>query len=45
MGWLPLVVSLKLYVSFAKEPYKKDNILQKRPAILRRLLIVATPYE
>ena len=25
--------SLKLYVSFAKEPYKRDYILQKRPII------------
>jgi len=24
-----------LYVSFAKEPYKRDDILQKRPIILR----------
>jgi len=44
MGWLRLVGSLKLQVSFAKEPYKKDNILPKRPTILRSLLIVATPY-
>ena len=43
MGWLRLVGSLKLQVSFAKEPYKKDDILQKRPRILRSLLIVATP--
>ena len=43
-GWLRLVGSLKLHVSFAKEPYKRDNILQKRPRILRSLLIVATPY-
>ena len=35
MGWLRLVGSLKLYVSFAKEPYKRDDILQKRPVILR----------
>jgi len=28
----------------AKEPYKRDDILQKRPIILRSLLIVATPY-
>ena len=42
MGWLRLVGSLKLQVSFAKEPYKKDYILQKRPIILRSLLIVAT---
>ena len=45
MGWLPLVGSLKLQVSFAKEPYKRDDILQKRPIILWSLLIVATPYE
>ena len=44
MGWLRLVGSFKLQVSFAKEPYKRDYILQKRPIILRRLLIVATPY-
>jgi len=34
MGWLRLVGSLKLYVSFAKEPYKRDYVLQKRPIIL-----------
>ena len=44
MGWLRLVGSLKLRVSCAKEPYKGDDILQKRPMILRSLLIVATPY-
>jgi len=33
MGWLRLVGSLKLQVSFAKEPYKRDDILQKRPII------------
>jgi len=43
MGWLWLVGSMKLYVSFSKEPYKRDNILQKRPTILGSLLIVATP--
>jgi len=26
---------------FAEEPYKRDHILQKRPIILRSLLIVA----
>ena len=31
MGWLRLVGSLKSSVSFAKEPYKRDCILQKRP--------------
>ena len=45
MGWLRLVGALKVQVSFAKEPYKRDDILQKRPIILRRLLIVATPYK
>ena len=44
MGWLRLVGSLKLQVSFAKEPYKRDDILQKRPIILRSLLIVAPPH-
>jgi len=44
MGWLRLVGSLKLLVSFAKEPYKRDDNLQNRPMILRSLLIVATPY-
>ena len=43
MGWLQLVGSSKLYVSFAKETYERDDILQKRPIILRSLLIVATP--
>jgi len=43
MGWLRLVGSLKLQVSFAKEPYKRGDILQKRLVILRSLLIVATP--
>jgi len=31
MGWLRVVGSLKLLVSSAKEPYKRDDILQKRP--------------
>jgi len=43
MGWLRVVGSLKLYGSFAKEPYKRDYILQKRPTILRSLLLEATP--
>jgi len=29
MGWLRLVGSLETKVSFAKEPYKRDYILQK----------------
>jgi len=45
MGWLRLVGCLKLQVSFAKEPYERDDIMQKRPIILRSLLIVATPYQ
>ena len=42
MGWLRLVGSLKLHVSFAKEPYKRDYILQKRRIISRSLLVVAS---
>ena len=30
MGWLRSVGSIKLQVSFAKEPYKTDDILLKR---------------
>jgi len=45
MGWLRLVGSLKLYVSSAKEPYKRYDILQKRLTILRSLLLVASPYH
>ena len=45
MGWLWLVGWIKLQVSFAKETYKRDNILQKRPIILPILLTVATPYH
>ena len=33
MGWLWLVGSVKLQVYFAKETYKRDYILQKRPII------------
>ena len=44
MGLLRLVGSLQLQVSFAKEPYKRDNNLQKRPIILKSLLTIATPY-
>ena len=36
---------LRLIGSFAKEPYKRDDILQKRPIILSILLTVATPKE
>jgi len=44
MRWLRLVGSIKIQVSFAKEPYKRDDILQKRPIILSILLTVATSY-
>ena len=44
MGWLRLIGCFKLWVSFVKEPYKSDDILQKRPIIWRSMLIVATPY-
>ena len=44
MGWLRLVGSIKLYVTFTNEPYKRDNILQKKPLILSILLTVATSY-
>jgi len=44
MRWLQVVGSLKSQVSFAKESYKRDDILQKRPMNLRSLLIVATLY-
>ena len=40
---LKIMSSLKLWVSFAKEHYQKDYILQERPVILRSLLIVANP--
>jgi len=45
MVWLWLVRSIKLYVSLAKEPYKRDHILQKRHMILSILLHVGLcPY-
>jgi len=44
MGWLLLVGSIKLHVSFANEPFERDDILQKKHIILSILLTVATPY-
>jgi len=44
MGWLRLVGSLKLQVSFAKEPYKRDYNLQKRP-IMRKIVCVRKEKE
>jgi len=45
MGWLRLVGFLKLYVSFAEYSLFYRSFLQKRPTILRSLLIVANPYH
>ena len=45
MGWLRLVGSLKLYVSLKNIGLFCRALLQKRPIILRSLLIVATPYN
>jgi len=42
-GWLQLVGSLKLWVSFTEYSLFYRALLQKRPIILRSLLIVATP--
>ena len=44
MGWLRVVGSLKLQVSFAEYSLFYRALLQKRPVVLRSLLIVATPY-
>jgi len=44
MGWLRLVGSLKLHISFAEYSLFYRAFWQKRPMILRSLLIVATPY-
>jgi len=44
MGWLRLVDSLKRKVSFAEYSLFIRVLLQKRPIILRSLLIVATQY-
>ena len=45
MGWLPIVGSLKLQVSFAEYDLFYRALLQKRPIILRSLLVTATPYD
>ena len=44
VGWLRLVSSIKLLVSFTEYRLFYRALLQKRPLIFRRLLIVATPY-
>jgi len=43
MGWLRLVGSLKLYVSFAEYCFFYRALLQKRRIVSRSLLIVAPP--
>jgi len=45
MGWLRLVGSLKVQVSFAEYSLFYRALLQKRPIILRSLLIVANTYH
>jgi len=45
MRWLRLVGSLKSYVSSAEYSLFYRALLQKRPIILRSLLIVATPDD
>ena len=44
MGWLRVLGSLKLQVSFAEYRLFYKALLHKRPIILRSPLIVATPY-
>jgi len=44
MGWLRLVGSLQIQVSFAEYNLFNRALLQRRPIILRSLLIVATPH-
>jgi len=44
MGWLRSVGSFKLQASFAEYRLFYRALLQKRPIILRSLLIIATPY-
>jgi len=45
MGLLRLVGSLKLQVSFAERSLLYRALWQKRPIILRSLLLEATPYS
>ena len=44
IGWLRLVGSLKISVSFAEYSLFYRALLQKRPVFLGSLLVVATPY-
>jgi len=43
MGWLRLVGSLNLQVSFAEYRLFYRSLLQKRPSISRSILVAATP--
>ena len=45
LWWASASRLLNIVVSFAKEPYKRDDILQNRLMNLWSLLIVATAYE
>jgi len=45
MGRPRFVNSLTLEVSFSKEPYKRNHILQKKLSSLRSLRMEATPYK
>jgi len=45
IGWLRLIGSLKLGFSFAEYHLFSRALLQKRPIIIKSLLIVATPYD
>jgi len=45
MRWLTLGGPLQLYVTFAEYSLFYRALLQKRPVILRSLLVVATPYR
>ena len=45
LGWIGLVGSIKLSVSYAEYRLFHRALLQKRPLILSILLAKATPYE
>ena len=45
MGWLQVVGFFKFYISFAEYRLFYRALLQKRPTILRSLIIEANPYK
>ena len=45
MGWLRLVGSSKLQVSFAEYSLFYRALLQKKPVVFRSLLIISNPYH